>query len=61
MERRNPQSGIQHAGNHGTQLLFILCGYFPISKPALQKRVYGPFVRAFNYGMPPEPTQESLL
>lgn len=41
--------------------LYPLCGYFPMPKPALQKCLYGPFVRAFNYGMPPEPTQESLL
>jgi len=41
--------------------LYPLCGYFPMPKPALQKSLYSPFVRAFNYGMPPEPTQESLL
>jgi hypothetical protein len=26
-----------------------------------QKYLYGPFIRALIYGMPPEPTQESLL
>ena len=41
--------------------LYPLCGYFPHNKPNLQKSLYANYVRAFNYGMPPEPTQESLL
>jgi hypothetical protein len=41
--------------------LYPLCGYFPLKRPAIQRSLYMPFMRAFNYGMPPEPTQESLL
>lgn len=41
--------------------LYPLCGHSPMPKPALQKSLYSPYVRAFNYGMPPEPTRESLL
>lgn len=41
--------------------LYPLCGYFPLNKPQIQRSLYMPFVRAFNYGMPPEPPRESLL
>jgi len=41
--------------------LYPLCGYFPSKNPHVQRSLYAPFVRAFNYGMPPEPTEESLL
>ncbi|MBN1248014.1 MAG: hypothetical protein JXC32_10180 [Anaerolineae bacterium] len=41
--------------------LYPLCGFFPFRKPRLQRGMFAAFVRAFNYGMPPEPTEESLL
>jgi hypothetical protein len=41
--------------------LYPLCGYFPLKNPAIQRNLFIPFMRAFNYGIPPEPTQESLL
>ena len=41
--------------------LYPLCGYYPTASPVFQKWLYSSFVRAFNYGMPPEPPQESLL
>ena len=41
--------------------LYPLCGYFPHDRPEMQNSLYASFVRAFNYGMPPEPTRESLL
>ena len=40
--------------------LYPLCGMYPLNKPEIQRSLYAPFVRAFNYGLPPEPTQESL-
>ena len=40
--------------------LYPLCGMYPFNKPEVQRSLYAPFVRAFNYGLPPEPTQESL-
>jgi hypothetical protein len=41
--------------------LYPMCGYFPLASPEMQRSLYMPFVRAFDYGMPPEPTTESLL
>jgi hypothetical protein len=41
--------------------LYPLCGYFPLKRPDIQRSLYMPFIRAFNYGMPPEPPRESLL
>jgi hypothetical protein len=41
--------------------LYPLCGYFPLPRTDLQRNVFVPYIRAFNYGYPPEPTRESLL
>ncbi|GAI92823.1 unnamed protein product, partial [marine sediment metagenome] len=40
--------------------LYPLCGMYPSNKPEVQRSLYAPYVRAFNYGLPPEPTRESL-
>ena len=40
--------------------LYPMCGMYPLNKPEVQRVLYAPFVRAFNYGFPPEPTKESL-
>lgn len=40
--------------------LYPMCGMYPLNKPEVQNSLYAPYVRAFNYGYPPEPTQESL-
>lgn len=40
--------------------LYPLCGMYPLNMPEVQRSLYAPYVRAFNYGFPPEPTQESL-
>jgi hypothetical protein len=40
--------------------LYPLCGMYPLNKPEIQGSLYTPYVRAFNYGLPPEPTRESL-
>jgi hypothetical protein len=40
--------------------LYSMCGMYPLNKPEIQRDLYAPYVRAFNYGYPPEPTQESL-
>jgi len=40
--------------------LYPLCGMYPLNKPEVQRSLYAPYVRAFNYGFPPEPTLESL-
>lgn len=41
--------------------LYPLCGYFPMSKPEVQRHLWIPYIRAFNHGHYPEPTRESLL
>jgi hypothetical protein len=40
--------------------LYPMCGMYPLNMPEVQRSLYAPYVRAFNYGFPPEPTQESL-